>query len=161
MREFKRNFRGLISQVGRYLNWCAITILGLLAVVTLIDVIGRSFFNRPIDGGYELTELALVVLFAFGLGKSELMKKNVRVDLLMGNLSAAVRHKFDNLNNIVSCIICLILGLSSIGHAGHIQKTGTTSGILEIPLYPFVYMLGFGFLVVGVVFFSELFEERE
>ena len=161
MKAIVRIYQFIINQVGRYLHWGAMTILGFIAIVTLLDVIGRTLFNNPINGGYELTELMLAVLFSLGAAKTEIMKSNVKVDLLMTHVRVEIRRKVNYVNNLVSSVICLILGWNSIQSAYHIKKVGTTSGTLDIPLYPFIFLLGFGIMVMGGVFLSELFEEKK
>lgn len=150
----------VIAGIGKFLNWGSITMLGLLAVATLVDVIGRSFFDSPITGGYELTELSLVLIVALGLGKSELLKRHVRVDLLMANVSPKIRKKFDLVNNLISSAICFLLGWRTILHAQHLRKVGTTSGLLDLSLFPFVLLFGIGFVVIGGVFLSEFLEDN-
>lgn len=149
----------IVSSTGRGLNWVSMVLLGILTLLSLIDVLGRTMFNAPIPGGYELTELVLSLLVAFGLGNSELLKKHVRVDLLMSTLSTRVRKKFDMFHNLISCGIFLLLGYRNIMHGLHLHKVGTTSGLLHIPLMPFVLVLGIGFVVIGAVFLSEFFDD--
>ena len=158
MKNAFKQYQKTISQTGRALNWVSMVILGILAVFTLVDVLGRTLLNRPIMGGYELTELMLALMVAFGLGNSELLKKHVRVDLIMANVSGRTRRKFDMANNLISCAICILLGIRAVIHAFHLHHVGTTSGLLGIPLLPFVLLLGIGFIVIAAVFLLDFFE---
>ena len=159
MKNALKLYQKTITQTGRVLNWVSMVILGISAAFTLFDVLGRTLLNSPIMGGYELTELMLVLMVAFGFGNSELMKKHVRVDLIMANVSSGIRRKFDMVNNLISCAICVFLGFRAIIHAFHLQHVGTTSGLLGIPLLPFVFLLGIGFIVIAAVFLLEFFED--
>ena len=152
------HYMRIMKSISRFLNWGCIIMLAFLAVFTLIDVLGRSIFNHPVNGAYELTELGLVLMLALGLGNSEILKAHVRVDLFMAHCSEKTRLRFDMINNFISSGICILMGWRMILHALHLRHVGTTSGLLEIPVFPFVFLLAIGFIVLGCVFFSEFCE---
>jgi TRAP-type transport system small permease protein len=52
-----------------------------MMLLTCVDVAGRYFFNRPILGGFELTEMLLAVLIFAGLPLVTLRNEHVTVDL--------------------------------------------------------------------------------
>jgi TRAP-type C4-dicarboxylate transport system permease small subunit len=64
--------------------------LGLLAAVlmfclmalTCVDVVGRYFLNKPVTGGFEMTEMLLAALIFAGLPLVTLRSEHVMVDLL-------------------------------------------------------------------------------
>jgi TRAP-type C4-dicarboxylate transport system permease small subunit len=157
--SFLSRYLKIIFSTGKGLNWVSMVLLGILALLSLFDVLGRTLFSAPIPGGYELTELVLTLMVAFGLGNSELLRKHVRVDLLMASLSTKVRKKFDMFHNLISCGIFFLIGYRNIMHGLHLHQVGTNSGLLHIPLMPFVVSLGIGFVVIGAVFLSEFFDD--
>ena len=53
--------------IGPLLGYVAGILLFCLMTLTCIDVIGRYFFNTPVTGGFELTEMMLAALIFFGL----------------------------------------------------------------------------------------------
>ena len=68
----------------------AFTMIGLM-MLTVADVFLRKFFNAPILGSYEITEFLLVVLVFFAIPWAALKKANVKVDLIVGELSERVQ----------------------------------------------------------------------
>src|SRR5262245_35692307 len=52
-----------------------------LMLITCVDVIGRYFFNHPLWGGFELTEMLLAALIFAGLPLVTLRNEHVVVDL--------------------------------------------------------------------------------
>jgi len=53
-----------------------------LMLLTRADVVGRYFFNKPVQGGFEMTELLLAALIFAGLPLVTLKSEHVMVDLL-------------------------------------------------------------------------------
>jgi TRAP-type C4-dicarboxylate transport system permease small subunit len=63
------------------LAYVAAALLFALMLLTCIDVGGRYFFNRPVWGGFELTEMMLAALIFAGLPLVSLRGDHVTVDL--------------------------------------------------------------------------------
>jgi TRAP-type C4-dicarboxylate transport system permease small subunit len=52
-----------------------------LMLLTCVDVVGRYFFNKPVTGGFELTEFLLASLIFAGLPLVTLRGDHITVDL--------------------------------------------------------------------------------
>jgi len=71
------------------LERAAVPVLGALAgalmfclmLLTCVDVVGRYFFNKPVTGGFELTEILLASLIFAGLPLVTLRGDHITVDL--------------------------------------------------------------------------------
>lgn len=59
----------------------AVVLFSMMAL-TCTDVIGRYFFNQPIYGAFEITEMALALLIFAGLPLVTLRNDHVTVDVL-------------------------------------------------------------------------------
>ncbi len=64
------------------LGYVAAVVLFCLMLLTCVDVFGRYFLNRPVWGGFELTEMLLAALIFAGLPLVTLRGDHVTVDLL-------------------------------------------------------------------------------
>ena len=68
--------------VAPVLGWLAAALMLALMLITCVDVIGRYFLNKPLWGGFELTEMLLAALIFAGLPLVTLRGEHVVVDLL-------------------------------------------------------------------------------
>lgn len=68
--------------VAAALGLLAAGLLFCLMALTCADVVGRYFFNKPVQGGFEMTELLLASLIFAGLPLVTLRSEHVMVDLL-------------------------------------------------------------------------------
>ncbi len=57
-------------------------ILFVMMMLTVADVVGRYFFNHPVQGTNEITGLLLVLVAASALAFSQIKKGHIRVDLI-------------------------------------------------------------------------------
>jgi TRAP-type C4-dicarboxylate transport system permease small subunit len=64
------------------LGLLAAALMFCLMLLTCVDVVGRYFFNRPVTGGFEVTEMLLAALIFAGLPLVTLRSEHVMVDLL-------------------------------------------------------------------------------
>lgn len=65
----------------RLLGYAAAAVLFAMMLLTCADVAGRYFLNRPIIGGFELTEMLLAALIFTALPLVTLRNEHVTVDL--------------------------------------------------------------------------------
>ncbi|QSB16615.1 TRAP transporter small permease [Natronosporangium hydrolyticum] len=111
------------------------TMLGLLGW-TVVDIVGRTFFNAPMRGTVELTELAVVILVYLGLSYAESRDSHIAVDLLYQRLGVRGRLLLRVFAGAVSLLVISVLTWRLFVYAGQLDTGGYTTGILRLPLYP-------------------------
>ncbi len=109
----------------------------LLAVMatTVTSVIGRTLFNRPVLGDFELVEIgSAVVIFAF-LPYCQLRGGNVIVDVFTRGAGARTRARLDSVHSLVYALIAALLaGRLAVGGV-ELRAWGETSMILAVPIW--------------------------
>ncbi|MBI3436850.1 MAG: TRAP transporter small permease [Proteobacteria bacterium] len=79
---------GSAGKIDRFvvpvLGLFAAVVLFALMLLTCVDVVGRYFFNQPVTGGFEITEMLLAALIFCGLPMVTLRNDHVTVDILDG-----------------------------------------------------------------------------
>ena len=76
-----RDGRALWRAVERVLGAAAGAMLFSLTILTCIDVVARYWFNAPVRGAYELTEVFLATLIFLALPLTTSRGEHVEVDL--------------------------------------------------------------------------------
>ena len=127
-----RRVEGLLGLIA------ALTLLVLMAI-TCVDVAGRYLFDRPLPGGFELTELCMGALIFTSLPLVTLRRQHVRVDLFENLISArwqALQQAFlDLVSGVCMAVIAWRLWVKAADMAG----AGETTATLQIPVYPLIY----------------------
>ena len=144
-----------IAHVGGFIG--SLTMVGLM-LLTVGDVLLRYFFNAPILGSFELTEFSLIILVFFAIPWGTAQKVNVRVDLLVGPLPNRVRAIFDSVTCFLSTLITALLAWYTVPQAKYMMKLGSESDMLEIPLYPFYFIVAVGFFLLFFVLIANLID---
>src|SRR5690606_15918723 len=119
----------------------ASAILFAMMTLTFVDVVARYLLNRPLPGGFELTELMLVVLIFAGLPLVSHANEHVTMDLIDQLIARRVRRSLDR---VVHAAVAAILGFMAWQmtiKARRISSYEDATEVLAIPYGPFVYFM--------------------
>src|SRR5262245_59284243 len=142
--------------IGPLLGYIAGILLFCLMLLTCVDVVGRYFFNTPVTGGFELTEMMLAALIFFGLPLVTIRNEHVMVDLL----DPVTPDWLLRIQHVVSCLVCAVatgylawrLWIRAVNMAAAGETTAQLK--LKIPYLTFTMSVlmglhGLALLVVG------------
>jgi TRAP-type C4-dicarboxylate transport system permease small subunit len=109
--------------------------------ITFIDVIGRYIFNHPLQGAYEVTEMALAVLVFGGLPLVTERREHVATPLFDNVLRGLARRLKELAVDIAGVVACSVLAWRLWVQAGVTASLNTQSQVLHIPTAPFIYFM--------------------
>jgi TRAP-type C4-dicarboxylate transport system permease small subunit len=133
------------------LGIAASAILFCMMTLTFVDVVLRYVFNRPLRGGFEVTELLLLVLIFAGLPLVTHANEHVTMDLIDRWLSARVRSLWSRVMEAVSAALMFVLTWFMWIKATRIAGYGDTTDVLRIAVGPFVYFMVAMILLSGLI----------
>ena len=148
-----------LSWISKAMGVIAAFVLAFMMLLTVADVIGRYFFNRPIKGTWELVGLLLVCAGTWGLAYCQMEKAHISITIMEGFFSRKVKASM----GVLACLIGLG-GFSLISWQSFLlakkyfllprmDETDT----LGLPFSPFILLLSIGtgmmvlMLVVDVI----------
>ena len=129
-----------------------VILLGMM-MMTVVDVIMRYFFRRPIIGSEEISTLLMVCVVFLGIAWCALKDGHISVDIITGKLSKRGRAFLNGFDNILTFALALIIAWRTFLEAMSVKKMDVNSPLLSIPRYPFIFVTAFGFLLL---FFAAL-----
>ncbi|MEN9559084.1 MAG: hypothetical protein RLZZ502_295 [Pseudomonadota bacterium] len=126
--------------------------LALFAIMmlTLLDVIGRKFFNHSLPGALELTEFLMVVVIFGALPLVTLKAEHVVFDSFDKFLTPAMQKMQRYLVHIVCALLLLGLAYLMWKAAVRLDGTGETSAQLQLNKANFVFGMSFACLLTSV-----------
>jgi TRAP-type C4-dicarboxylate transport system permease small subunit len=133
------------------LGIAASAILFCMMTLTFVDVVLRYVFNRPLRGGFEVTELMLLVLIFAGLPLVTHANEHVTMDLIDRFLGARARNLLGRLMEAVSAALMFALTWFMWIKAQRISGYGDTTDVLRIAVGPFVYFMVAMILLSGLI----------
>jgi TRAP-type C4-dicarboxylate transport system permease small subunit len=128
----------------RWLTWASAGCLAGMAALTVADVLGRYFLNRPVPGALELSEFALAVIVYLALGTTGLTGRQVVVDLALERFPPRLRAGSEAMSALLGIAFWATIAWRTAGHAYHIAGKGEVSTILAVPAFPFVFVVALG-----------------
>ena len=141
----------------KILGVVAATVLFLMMVITAIDVVGRYFFNKPLAGGFEITEMGLAALIYCALPLVSARREHIVIDTLDVFMSKALKTFLDRLSDSICFLALSGVGYLLFRRAERVAEYGDTTNVLLIPLAPVVYtmsvMIGIAALMHMVLIF--------
>ncbi len=135
---------GWIRRVNRWMHWIAgATVVGLM-FLTVIDVVGRRFFNRPFQGTVELTQLAMVIIIYLGFAYAEHKGDHISVDIIYTRLRRGIQLVLNALVSVFGIVLVAFLAHRLYTYSGVLEGGGYTTPTRGIPMAPFALVAVFG-----------------
>jgi TRAP-type C4-dicarboxylate transport system permease small subunit len=116
-----------------------------LMLLTVGDVMGRSFFNKPIPGTFELSEYMLAVIVLLGAAYTQQVKGHVGVDFLTSRYSPRTQAVLQAVTTLAGLLIIAILVWQ--GYLEGIHEKAV-SDQLRVPQWPFKLLVAVGGLLL-------------
>jgi TRAP-type C4-dicarboxylate transport system permease small subunit len=138
-----------VNAVNRAASVLVITFLAGIAVLTTLDVILRLAFNSPISGSAEIAEYMMIFL-ALGMGWCALKGGHLRMELVVGRFSPRVQTIFDIVTYVISLGVYIIFTWRIAVLAPVLKEAHFVSAVLDIPAYPFYYVLSLGCAILSI-----------
>lgn len=141
----------MVYPVIRTVHTIGLGILVGMMLLTVVDVIGRKFFDAPITGSYELTEFMLALIVFFSVGYTQIQKGHIAMEALVSRFTPRVQAITDSVVYLVSIGLGSVLTWQLVAHAKRTYIGKHETGVLHLPLYPFLIAAAFGCLLYSLV----------
>ena len=135
---------GIVRKVG-------LAILLLMMFLTVGDVVGRYFFNAPISGTFELTKFMLALVVFFAIAYTQVRKGHISIDVVVSRFSPRAQAIIDSITYFFSLGLFSLVTWQSAVHANRLFEAHQVSGVLSLPIYPFVIAVAVGSLLFCLV----------
>jgi TRAP-type C4-dicarboxylate transport system permease small subunit len=123
------------------LGIAASALLFAMMGLTFVDVVARYLFNSPIRGGFEVTELMLLVLIFAGLPLVSHGDEHVTMDFIDRMLPPRAVAALVRIVHALVAAMFFFLTWQMLIKAGRIAGYGDTTDVLRIAVGPFVYFM--------------------
>jgi TRAP-type C4-dicarboxylate transport system permease small subunit len=145
-------------RISRGANLVGLITLGLMAILVLADIMGRYFFSRPLTGSFEMLQLMMIIPVAAGLAYTALRKGHISIGLVKSRFSPRNQAVIDSIISLLSLGVFAIITWQAVLKAESLKLEGSVSQMLQIPVFPFLYVLAAGLAILCLVFIYNIFE---
>jgi TRAP-type C4-dicarboxylate transport system permease small subunit len=134
----------------------SVLLVGMM-LLTFVDVVARYLLNRPIRGGFEVTELMLLVLIFAGLPLVSHADEHVTMDFIDRILPPAALRALVRVVHALCAAVMFFLAWQVWIKAGRIASYGDTTDVLRITVGPFVYFMDAMIALTGMIHVYKVF----
>lgn len=143
--------KSLTDKLEAALGAASAVVLFAMMLITTVDVIGRYLFNKPLAGGFELTEMLLAALIYCGLPLVSKRREHIVIDTFDTFMSRDVKRFFDVLADIVCFLTLGGIGYLIFRRAVRVAEYGDTTSVLKLPLAPLAYAMGTMIVIAALI----------
>lgn len=158
MREIKQAMdflARLFYSVSRAINRVScVALVGMMAFV-VINVVSRAFW-RPIFGIYESVGFLLSIMVAFSIAHCAVNKGHIVVNILEDLIPKRLLPVLDTIVAMLGAALFLLLAWQCYVYAQIMRDRGELSMSMEIPFYPLIFVIAFGFLMLALALMMDL-----
>ena len=135
-------------------------ILLAMMFLTVVDVVARYAFNRPLRGAFEVTELMLLVLIFAGLPLVSFSDEHATMDFIDRLLGPRSQRWLEALVQLVNAAFLFLLTWLVWLKADRIWGYRDSTDVLRIVYGPFVYFMAVTLGLAGVIHLYKIVERR-
>ena len=140
------------------LGIAASAILFAMMALTFVDVVARYVFNRPLRGGFEVTELLLLVLIFAGLPLVSHADEHVTMDFIDRWLAPAARRALNRAIQLAVAALMFFMAWQAWIRAARVTSYGDATDVLRIVYGPFVYFMAAMLALAGLIHVYKAFQ---
>jgi TRAP-type C4-dicarboxylate transport system permease small subunit len=134
--------RGLTPIFARLFGYIAAAFLAAMMLLTVADVLLRTFFSYPIQGMLELIELGLACTIFVALPAVFLRDEHLVVDVIDHMTKPAVVRLLDLAGALASLVVLAVMAWQMVPLARAMHEFGDVTSDLSIPkLYYWIPVL--------------------
>ena len=149
-------FKSIVSNISRALGLVSMAVILPMMLFVVAAVVARYVFNSPITGDFELVILAAGLIASFSLAYTLVLDGHIRVDIVSSHFPSGLRKALDIVAYVFGLIFWTVATWRSFVYAMTLRKSNLVSGMLPIPIYPFVFIVALGCAMLCLVFFFRL-----
>jgi TRAP-type C4-dicarboxylate transport system permease small subunit len=137
----------IFNRAVRILSMVAMGIIVVMMLLTVAEVIMRYTLNRVIFGSMEITEFLMTAL-VLAMAWCALQGKHVKVELVITNFPQRAQSVIGSIAYVLSLGFCFLVAWQNAMQALSVQQTDQVTNALRLPLYPFYFLISFGFAIL-------------
>lgn len=134
----------------------ASAILFAMMLLTVVDVVARYVFNRPLRGAFEVTELMLLVLIFAGLPLVSFSDEHAVMDFIDRVLGPRALGWLQRAVQLANAAFLLFLAWLMWLKADRIWGYRDTTDVLRIVYGPFVYFMAVSLALAGLIHLAKV-----
>ena len=144
-----KSISGVIKKVFTITNMLGGVCFFSVMVLVLANIIMRNIY-KPIRGTYDIVGLLIATGLGLALANCEMQDGNIGMDIELPWFSQKIGKVIEIVSFVISLSFWAIVVWRIFVYAGASLTNGRVTATASIPIYPFIFVLGFNMLCLCV-----------
>lgn len=131
------------------MNTVVMVVLSGVMLLIVADIFLRYAFNRPIIGTTEITEFMMVCML-LAMAWCAMEGSHIKIDVIIKRLPPRFQATVDSITFLISLGVFAVLAWQGFLTALYSWDYWVVSSMLDIPEFPVVFILVFGYAILCV-----------
>ena len=154
MKAFEKVLRFITEKMA----WGSMIAIVACVALVVTDVVRYQAVSKPVAGTHEVVELIAAVILSMGIGYLTFVKGHVSVGILVDRFRPRVQAVFDLIGSVIALGFTIWLTEGMLEMAMRNFRYGWVTGVLEIPRYPFIYLIAAALALACVVLVRDVIQ---
>ncbi|MCL6478629.1 MAG: TRAP transporter small permease [Peptococcaceae bacterium] len=136
-------------------------IAGWAIVATMVAVVGNvvlRVFGHPLGGTYEWVGFLTALAVGLSLAYCAAMGGHVAITFFMDKLTPKAQAYVDIATGVIVLLFLLLATREITAYATSMVVSGEVAATTKVPIYPFIYLIAFGFVAYVLVMLNVILE---
>jgi TRAP-type C4-dicarboxylate transport system permease small subunit len=150
--------RKVLDKATSYFRVLSCILFLAVAVLTLINVVGRSFFNSPLQGATEIVQYGTMLAAAAVMSRTGFEHRHIIVNVIFRRFPKMMQKILSAIANILGTIV--FGGVAYLYYRNVVKNIvgGRVTDALQIPYWVLYTVLCAGFALGAIVFLYQAYE---
>lgn len=127
-----------------------------MMLLTVVHATGRYLFNKPVLGVIEMSSFMLIMVIFLTGAYTQVVQGHIRVGVLVDRLPGKIQVIIDSFTYSLSLAFVLVALWRAVMQGIHLIEEGCVSVVLGIPPSPFLFIIAFGWGILGLALMMHL-----
>ena len=139
-----------LHEIEKRLNLLAGIIVLSIVLFSVINIIGRGFFNKPFNAYFDLMGQSVPMIAFLGISYCQRAGGHIRMDLLLIRLKGRWLWGFEFINSLFGMLVIATLTWGAFLHTNRSFTLGDSTEDIGLTIWPFkaVIAVMFGVLIL-------------
>ena len=129
------NWTRWVERISLWFAFIGGMLLMLLAVMTVVSVLGRKVFDQPVPGDVEITQYVIAVAISAFFPYCLFSGGNLIVDFFTANASERTRRILDAIGALTLAFAMGLFAWRTVVGTISVKNSGETSMVISMPLW--------------------------
>ncbi|OGO24931.1 MAG: hypothetical protein A2144_04485 [Chloroflexi bacterium RBG_16_50_9] len=147
---------GHLAVILRGFQYAGMSLVLVMMFLTVVHSVGRYIFAMPVPGIIEMSSFMLVTMIFLSIAYTQIFKGHVVIGLIVDRFSERTQAIIDSFTYLIGLVVSILAIRQTFIESMHMVQAGDRSMILQIPAFPFYFVVALGWTLFSLAMLVQL-----